>query len=162
MDQNSFSLQILRRLLIFIIVMMLSIFVLFFSYAVIVGSFRQLTEQPYNLPLGLLMLCAWLSFIVMSVGWVVDRRVSKWIVKAGVGCGLCVCAYVLFTPISATLIFAIPAVLFGTHLVFFHGKIENKAEWIENKLNVLKERKYMIATTILLFVLTASLLLVTL
>jgi hypothetical protein len=62
---------------------------------------------------------AWLCFVALSLGWIIQRRFSKIWVFTGSAAGLVSLAFVA-VPVPHAVLYAVPSVLFAAWICWFH------------------------------------------
>ena len=112
------------RIFVAISAWLLSVIPLAVSGAFLFGTLSAFVDRPA--PLALLMVClvliptfAWIVLLILTMGWVLQRRVSARWVKSGFTCALAV-LIVLGIWEPQTLLLAVPSVLFASYLCWYH------------------------------------------
>lgn len=69
--------------------------------------------------IALFLAYTWLTFLVLTVGWVIDRQLRRFWVASGAACGsIAFVALLIWLPTAAA--FALPSVLFAAYVSGFH------------------------------------------
>ena len=103
---------------------LLSVIPLAVSSAFLFGTISAFFARPAPLTLLMLLLVliptyAWVVLLILTIGWVLQRRVSPRWVKSGFSCALAV-LIVLGIWEPQTLLLAVPSVLFASYLCWYH------------------------------------------